>query len=270
MHRAFTPWSVVRAERADGRAQRGGSAGQGRLPNPSEVREYAAMPMSLYGQQPSRRGRCCLFVLLALVGFFPSMASAQQVSGSPRLTYIKEFKGAIPEYQAVTVDTTGAATYEGRQLDEPSRPRSLQLSAATTSGLFDLAARLGDFGSLNLEGRQRVANLGWKTLRYEKNGVARQVQFNFTLRKEANELVNAFEKIACVAQHQTTLEYAMKYDHLNLPRELRQIKIDLAQKAVADSELLIPALEKIAQNSRYLNVAKEQAQVLLQEIQSKR
>ncbi len=168
------------------------------------------------------------------------------------------------------VDTTGAATYEGRRLDEPSHPRALQLSPDTTARLFELAARLGYFHSIALESRQAVANLGLKTFRYEKDGATNQVQFNYTLRQDANELVNWFERIGCVMQHQVALEYAMKYDHLGLPRELLQIKQDLAKKALADPELLVPVLEQIAQDSRYLNVAKNRAQDILRQLQAKR
>jgi hypothetical protein len=195
---------------------------------------------------------------------------AQQSEPPPRLVFIREFKGAAPEYLAITVDATGAATYEGRRLDEPPRSRPLQLSAATASRLFGLAARLHYFQGLELESHKRVANLGWKTLRYEKDGKTNQVQFNHTVRAEANELVELFESIGNVAQHRVTLEYAMKYDPLDLPRALRQIQQDLTQKALADPQVLAPILEQIAQNSRYLNLAKTRAQDILQRIQDKR
>ena len=197
-------------------------------------------------------------------------ATGQQAGGAPKLTFVKEFKGSTPEYLAITVDATGAATYEGRRLDEPSHSRPMQLSSATTARLFALAARLDNFHSIELENHKAVANLGLKTFRYEKDGETNQVQFNYTLRQDANELENSFEKIVSVMQHQATLEYAMKYDRLNLPRELLQIKQDLANKGLADPELLVPVLEQIVQNPRYLNVAKNRAQDLLRQLEEKR
>jgi hypothetical protein len=208
--------------------------------------------------------------LFTWVSFSGPAAMAQQAGRPSRLIFTKEFKGSTPEYLAIAVDTTGAATYEGRSVDEPSHPRALQLSPATTARLFELAARLDNFHSIELENHKAVANLGLKTFRYEKNGETNQVQFNYTLRQEANELVNWFERIGCVVRHQVALEFAMKYDHLSLPRELLQIEQDLANKGLADPELLVPVLGQIAQNSRYLNVAKNRAQDILRQLEGKR
>ena len=71
-------------------------------------------------------------------------------------------------------------------------------------------------------------------------------------------------------QHRVALENAMKYDPLGLPRELLETKQDLAKKALADPELLVPVLEQIAQNSRYLNLAKNRAQDILRHLQGER
>jgi len=227
--------------------------------------------MTFHCQRPQgKRIHCLIALLFAWVSWLGPAAGAQQAGRLPRLTFTKEFKGSTPEYLAIAVDTTGAATYEGRRLDEPSHPRALQLSPDTTARLFELAARLDYFHSIELESRKAVANLGLKTFRYEKDGETYQVQFNYTLREEANELADWFEKIGCVMQHQVALEYDMKYDPLGLPRELLQIKQDLAKKALADPELLVPVLEQIAQNSRYLNVAKNRAQDILRQLQGKR
>ena len=227
--------------------------------------------MTFHGQRPQgKRIHCLIALLFAWVTWLGPAAGAPQAGRLPRLTFTKEFKGSTPEYLAIAVDTTGAATYEGRRFDEPSHPRALQLSPATTARLFELAARLDYFHSIELESRKAVANLGLKTFRYEKDGETNQVQFNYTLRQDANELANSFEKIGCVMQHQGALEHAMKYDPLGLPRELLQIKQDLAKKALADPELLVPVLEQIAQNSRYLNVAKSRAQDILRQLRGKR
>jgi hypothetical protein len=229
------------------------------------------MLIAFYCPRPQRKRIHCLVALLfaAACGLGP-VAMAQQAGHPPRLTYTKEFKGSAPEYLAITVDTTGAATYEGRRLDEASHPRAMQLSPATTARLFELAARLGKFHSIELESHKEVANIGLKTFRYEKEGETNQVQFNYTLRQDASELADRFERIGCVMQHQVALENGMKYDPLGLPRELQQIKQDLTKKALADPELLIPSLEQIAQNSRYLNVAKNRAQDILRHLQEKR
>ncbi len=177
-------------------------------------------------------------------------------------------KGSTPEYLAVEVDSNGSGTYDGRTLDEPPSPRPVKLSSVTTQRLFELAGVLNNFRSVDLESHKRVANLGTKTLTYEGNGQKNRAKFNYTLRREAQELAELFEKIASVEQHIQVLEYAIKYDHLRLPKELLQIQIDLENKALADPELMVPALQQIARNPRFLHLAQVRAQNILQRLQN--
>jgi len=219
-----------------------------------------------------QRSRFSLLPVLLLIapGWLssPSLYLAQETSGAPKLSYSKTLKGSVPEYMLITVDSKGSSTYDGRKLDEPPSPRPLQLSPATTSRLFALAAQLNNFRSLELESHKKVANLGLKTLSYEGNGQASRVEFNFTQNRVAQELVDLLEKIASVEERVATLEYAIKYDHLSLPKELLQIQIDLDNKALADPELMVPTLEKIVRNSRFLHLAQSRAQTILQRIQN--
>jgi len=191
-----------------------------------------------------------------------------QTTGRARLTYTKVLRGSSPEYLSVSVDRTGSGTYDGRKLDDSPHPRPLKLSDATTQKLFELAAALDDFRSVDLESHKRVANLGMKTLTYEEGAQKYQAQFNYSLRREAQELAELFEKIAAVEQHIAVLEYAAKYDHLSLPRELLQIQIDLDNKALADPQLMAPTLDQIARNPRFLHLAQVRAQNILERLQN--
>jgi hypothetical protein len=216
-----------------------------------------------------RRHAIVLQVVLAawwLLGL-QNLYRAQQPSAT-ELTYSKTLKGSVPEYTKITVDSTGAGSYEGRKLDEAANPRSLRLSPGTTHELFDLAAELNYFRSDKLESHKKVANLGQKTLTYRAGSEVNQVKFNYTQNRAAQDLADLFEKIASVEQHITALEYDIKYDHLSLPRQLLQIQIDLDNKALAEPELMVPILEKITQNSRFLHLAQTRAQNILQRIQS--
>ncbi len=198
----------------------------------------------------------------------PLRAYPQATRAPARLTYTKVLEGSTPEYVAVTVDSEGVGTYEGRKLSEPPGPRPLKLSPATTQTLFALAAMLNNFDSIDLESHKRVANLGRKTLTYEADGRTNKAEFNYTLRREAQTLADLFEKIASVEQHVQSLEYAIKYDHLSLPRELLQIQIDLDNKALAEPELMVPALEQIVSNPRFLHLAQARAQNILSRVQN--
>lgn len=197
-----------------------------------------------------------------------SALAAGQGSGPARITYTRVMKGSVPEYIGITVSADGTGSYDGRQLSDPSSPQPFRLSAATTQEIFGLATRLNNFQSVDLESHKRVANLGEKTFTYEKDGQKFTARFNYTVRRAAQELSDLFEKIASVEEHLHSLEFAMKYDHLSLPGELRRIQIDLDNKALADPELLVPALEQITRNPRYLHLAKVRARDILERVQS--
>jgi hypothetical protein len=49
---------------------------------------------------------------------------------------------------------------------------------------------------------------------------------------------------------------------------LLQIQIDLDKKALAEPELMIPALEEIARNPRFLHLAQVRAQNILERVQT--
>jgi hypothetical protein len=194
-------------------------------------------------------------------------ALAQESGPIPRLTFTKLLKGSVPEYMALSVDANGQGTYEGRKLADAPSPRPLQISPATTQRLFSLAESLGYFRSLALESRHKVANLGQKTLAYEAGGQVSRVEYNYTENRTAQQLTDLFEKISDVEEHIAQLDYAIKYDHLSLPQQLRQIQIELDEHSLAEAELLVPALEKIASNPRFLHLAQSRAQEILKRIQ---
>lgn len=240
-------------------------------PEQVEGLAVATIEMNRRRAPTSPRLLCCLlfifvFVVAGLLSFTRS-SQAEEANTPTRLTYFKVLKGSVPEYMAITVDSNGRGTYDGRKLAEPPNARPLKLSSATTNRLFELAASLNYFQSIDLESHKKVANLGLKTLIYEKDGWKNQAEFNYTLRRNAQELVDLFEKIASVEQHIMSLEYAIKYDHLSLPRELLQIQIDLDNKALAETELMVPALEEIVRNPRFLHLAQVRAQNILHRLQ---
>jgi hypothetical protein len=195
-----------------------------------------------------------------------TIAASQEANGLARITFTKVLEGSVPEFTEITVDSNGSGTYDGRPLKEPPDPRPLKLSPATTRQLFALAHAMNDFNSIDLESHKNVANLGRKTFTYEALGRKNSAEFNYSLRREAQALTDLFEKIASVEEHINALEFQVKYDHLSLPRELLQIRIDLDNKALADPELMVPALQSIAHDSRFLHLAQVRAQAILERL----
>jgi hypothetical protein len=95
----------------------------------------------------------------------------------PQVTYTKVFPGSVPAYVAITIDKTGAAIYKEDPKDED--PIKFQLTAAESSQIFALADKLDHF-SRPIESGLKVANMGAKTFRYESDGHAGEVKFNYS------------------------------------------------------------------------------------------
>ncbi len=205
-------------------------------------------------------------VLACLMG--AAAVPAQEPSGTARLTFTKILEGSTPEFEQVSVDFTGSATYDGRKLRDSASSRQFKLSSSTTQRLFALAHALNDFKSIDLESHKKVANLGRKTLTYEANGQKSSADFNYSVRREAQDLAELFEKIGSVQEHIKVLEYSSKYDPLSLPQELLLIQIELNNKALTDADLMVPVLEQIVRNPRYLHLAQARAQDILQRVHS--
>jgi len=206
------------------------------------------------------------FALLLCPAGATLVPAAQDTRGSAKLTFTKVLEGSSPEFTEITVDSTGSGTYDGRPLKDSPSPRALKLSPATTQELFALAHALNDFKSIDLESHKNVANLGRKTLTFESDGQKSTAEFNYSLRREAQKLTDLFERIGSVEEHIKALEFEAKYDHLGLPRELLQIRMDLDNKALAEPELMVPALESIAHDSHFLHLAQVRAQDILQRL----
>jgi hypothetical protein len=185
-----------------------------------------------------------------------------------RITYTRTLAGSSPEYLAVSVNADGSGSYVGRRLDESAQPRALRLSPATTQRLFALAAELHYFRSIDLDSHKKVADLGRKTLTYENGGEKNQVEFNFTQERAGRELMDLFEGVANVEEQVDLLEYAIKYDPLSLPQQLLAIQIALNHNELVDPQLMVPSLQEICSNSRFMHVAQIRAQDILKTVNS--
>ncbi len=161
----------------------------------------------------------------------------------------------------------GKGTYDSHSLTDPPSPHPIRISADTTQRIFSLADFLDDFRGLNLDSRHRVANMGLKVFTYEAGTEINRVQFNYTENRAAQQLADILDKISNVEEQINQLEYDMRYDHLGLPQTLLQIQNGLYDHDYVEAALMIPTLEKISADSRYLHLAQVRAQEIVQRIQ---
>lgn len=232
------------------------------------------------------------FLLLGMMLGAPSFAAAQSGAGTenaeaspsafrpakaasaesqvPAVAFRLVFKGSTPEYVRIVVGKDGAATYDIRQLSEPTSPQPFQVSPSLTERIFDLAAALHNFNGIQLEARRRIANLGEKTFSYTDGGQKYQVSFNYTLNAKANRLLNIFQGLSLEDQYLDQLHNSMRYDPLGLDDVLMRLQSDLASGNVAEPKALLPLLQQIASNQKFLDIARERAGHIIQTIDKAR
>jgi hypothetical protein len=201
-----------------------------------------------------------LLAVIALPLFFAAPARS---AGEPAtVTYRKIFKTSYPEFVEIKISEVGSATYDIRQLDEQPSPQPFEITRALVDRVFQLAAQLHDFNGVNLDVHRRIANLGEKTFRYEKGGEVHEVTFNYTLDGTANQLLDIFEGLGRQQVDMDNLQRAMRYDRLGVNDALLRLEGDYNNKLIPAPERLLPTLDQLASDEKYLDMARQRARAL--------
>jgi len=187
-------------------------------------------------------------------------------SESGTLVYRKIFQDSSPEFTEIKVREDGKGTCEIRQLDDPPDAQPFEVSPQLAAKMFELARELNYFRDAQLEARRRIANLGQKTFRYQRGKEVYETTFNYTVQPVANQLLQIFEGLARQQSHLATLERRMRYDRLGVHEVLLRFEADLNRKLIPEPEQLLPALEAIANDPRFLEIARQRARALIERI----
>jgi hypothetical protein len=184
------------------------------------------------------------------------------------ITYRRVFKGSNPEFIEIKVSESGSASYDIRQLSEDPDPQPFQVGDAIRARIFELAGELHNFAGVDLDVHRRIADLGQKTLRYEKGAEVHEIHYNYTLNRPAQQLAIIFEGLFQQQRDLTLLEQRLKYDRLGVNDALRQFEDDLGARTLPEPERLLPVLDRIAADSRLVEVARQLARALAERIRT--
>lgn len=212
------------------------------------------------------RARLGWLVLVLALALVPATPGVHAQSAPSRLTFTKVFPGSGPEYIRITVDESGAATYQGGSLDDKGDVDDFQLSSQTVSHLFGLAQQLKDFRGIKLESGKNVARMGEKTFAYDGPGGHGEVSYNYTTDATAEQLRTLFEQIAQGRYLIRELEHRLVYDRLGLMETMRRVERTYNAGQLVDPEQFIPVLERIANNTELMNLVQQQARALRRRI----
>jgi hypothetical protein len=186
------------------------------------------------------------------------------------IAYRKVFKSSYPEFTEIKISQSGSATYDIRQLSDASAPQAAQIEPALVARIFALAAKLHDFDDVDIEMHHRIANLGQKTFTYQRGAETHSVTFNYTLNDSAAQLLAIFDDLAREQTDLADLERTMRYDRLGVNDVLQQVDKDYANKLFLNPGRFLPALDQIASDIHFIDIARERARTLAARIRASR
>jgi len=205
---------------------------------------------------------CCL-ALAAIAATQPLVAAGDAV-----ISYRKVFKGSVPESVEISISESGKCSYDIRQLAEDPKPQEFEVGQPIRSKIFSLAKELNNFRNQDLDVHRKIANLGAKTFRYEKDGVSYETTYNYTLSTPASQLQQIFEGLSYQQDHMQTLQRTLKYDRLGLYDALGYLQADLENGVIPEPEHLLPVLEQIANDSHVIEIARQRARAITTKIRN--
>jgi hypothetical protein len=206
-------------------------------------------------------------LLLGLACMVAGAAYSAPGSAGAKLTFRRVFKSSSPEFIEIAVrEDSDTAAYEIRQLDEDAGPSPFQVSAGLRAKMFELAAQLNHFQGQDLDVHRKIANLGEKTFKWESGSEVHETKFNYTLNSAAAQLLQIFEGLARQQEHFDLITRRMRYDRLGINDALLQFESDLNRSLLPEPQRVLPILDQIAGDSRFVDIARQRARSLAQRI----
>ncbi len=233
-------------------------------------------------RRPGFRSSILAVVSLCLLGpaFANSQAPAHSVraarvasantADAPSLTYRRIFKSSYPEYVQINVNEEGAGTFDIRQLDDTASPQPLQIGLPLVHKMFELADSLHDFQGVDLDVHRRIADLGQKTFVYKKGSEVHEVTFNYTLNNPAQQLLAIFEGLQRQELDISDMERTTRYDHLGVNDVIARVQSDVRGKLIPEPDALLPALDQIAASSELMDMSRQRARAIAEQIRQSR
>jgi hypothetical protein len=213
------------------------------------------------------------FAIVLLAATFVALVTANAAAtpdNDATITYRKVFKSSYPEFTEIKIGQSGSASYDVRQLSDTASPQDAQISSALVARIFDLAAKLRNFDGIDIEMHHRIANLGQKTFTYQRGNETHSVTFNYTLNEPAAQLLSIFDDLARQQTDLSDLERTMRYDRLGVNDVLQQVEKDYDNGLFLQPQQFLPALDQLASDTHFIDIARERARTLAGRIRSSR
>jgi hypothetical protein len=209
----------------------------------------------------------CILALALLSCFLAAGDILSSPAGSSVFTYRRIFKSSTPEFIEIKInEDSDTGSYEIRQLDEDPGATSFEISHPLRAKIFELIAKLHYFKGLDLDVHRKIANLGEKTFRWERGSEAHEVKFNYTVNADAAQLLQICEGLARQQDLIDLLQRRMKYDRLGVNDALLEVETDFSKGVLPEPHRVLPLLDQIAGDSRFVDIARQRARALAERI----
>jgi hypothetical protein len=216
-----------------------------------------------------------LATLVAWAGL--SAAAKQSLNGGspggavslPLVTFTFDFPQSSPDHYALSVDSTGKASYtSGQQAQsaddsDQSFRYDFQMSEATRSQILQLSQRADYFAGKLEHGKGKIANTGMKTLTYKDGQRNNSATFNYTANPAAQELTRIFQSISATMEFGERLEHFHKYQKLALDEELKRMEEMVKGNSLMEVQAIAPILKQIVADSTVVNHTRARAERIL-------
>jgi hypothetical protein len=208
--------------------------------------------------------------LLLFAFMLVPVPASHAAPGAATITYRRVFKGSTPEFTEIKVSDQDKCTFDIRQLEEEVDAEPFEVGPAVRRKIFELAAGLNNFAIADLDIQKKIANLGQKTFRYERDSEVHEATFNYTLNATATQLMQIFEGLARQQSDLVLLERRIKYDRLGVNDALLRFESDMDHRLLPEPERLLPALDQIDADSHFMQIARTRARALAERIRTSR
>jgi hypothetical protein len=178
-----------------------------------------------------------------------------------RFTYCREMPRGVYEKQCVTLTPEGTGQSQMKRRGSNQVDSPLTLSPSGREKMLAIIAATNNLeNAKDYETKRKVADLGRKRLTLEMPSGTREADFNYSDFKEVNALAVFFDGLLNQQTFVFDLENAVRYERLSVPERLDQLDKEIAGGRVGDPAALAPLLERIVQDDRIMNYARENAQ----------
>jgi hypothetical protein len=205
------------------------------------------------------------------LGLFATLAPQAPQGLFTRFLYCHDFSRGVYETQCVELnpDGTGAVRYKPREAAEVrtevvlSQPAFDRFASALIRTRF-LA------GSASYESKKKVGDLGLKRLAVELPEGRREASFNYSEIKDVRDLVEFLDGLINQEMALMRLEASLKYQRLGVPDNLEFIAGEIQANRIVDSLRMAEAMERVQNDSKVLDSARETARKLKTQLLKKK